>query len=116
MQRILQRYGPVTDGNDFYLFLVDNLEGDVSGFMPKGSNRGFVDISAESVARTIAHELGHGAFTLDHSWEQFPDIPRGTSQNLMDYGSQGTELWYAQWEKMHNPGCGGALVAGRTKD
>ncbi|MBP7223468.1 MAG: hypothetical protein KBA50_09495, partial [Sedimentibacter sp.] len=51
----------------------------------------------------IAHELGHGAFNLRHTFspESFIAAER-TTQNLMDYAG-GTELWAHQWELIRDP-------------
>ena len=65
----------------------------------------------------IAHELGHGAFNLRHTFspESFIAAER-TTQNLLDYpstgvtvslsncsGQAGTELWKHQWEFIRDP-------------
>ena len=47
----------------------------------------------------IAHELGHGAFGLEHSFDKNP----ASKNNLMDYGG-GNFLTQAQWKKIQNPG------------
>jgi hypothetical protein len=51
----------------------------------------------------VAHELGHGAFNLRHTFslESFIAAER-TTQNLMDYKG-GTELWAHQWEQIRDP-------------
>ncbi len=56
----------------------------------------------ESLARTIAHELGHGWFRLEHSWQTYPTLTQGSSDNLMDYGA-GTRLRKYQWDFVHDP-------------
>ena len=52
--------------------------------------------------RTIAHELGHGAFRLAHSWVQY-EVDEKSSDNLMDYTTD-IRLWKPQWDWMHDPG------------
>ena len=79
-----------------YIFVVAAFEpdptgGNISGFMPRGRSMGFVASGADM--RTYAHELGHGAFGLEHT---FPEILKSSTQNLMDYGS-GTNLTQKQW-------------------
>ncbi|MDR1180668.1 MAG: hypothetical protein LBL13_01635, partial [Bacteroidales bacterium] len=66
---------------------------------------GFVKISGNP-AHTIAHELGHGAFRL---WHTFSTDKRaiyiaaqGATDNLMDY-SNGTGLYKHQWDLVHDP-------------
>jgi len=87
------------EGDAYYLFVVPKFsEGGVEGFMPR--NRRFGFITKEQVAmRTVAHELGHGAFNLKHT---FPEVPQGTTKNLMDY-SDGLALYKPQWDLIHNP-------------
>ncbi len=66
--------------------------------MPR--NRRFGFITQQQVAmRTVAHELGHGAFNLTHT---FPEVPQGSTKNLMDY-SDGLALYKPQWDLIHNP-------------
>ena len=65
---------------------------------------GFGFLTPQADARTAAHELGHGAFNLRHTFsnDNVVNLPEGTTQNLMDY-SVGTELWKYQWDYIHNP-------------
>jgi len=49
--------------------------------------------------REAAHELGHGAFGLEHAWKVYP-LNQNSTPNLMDYNN-GTELWAGQWKYMH---------------
>ncbi|MBN1185759.1 MAG: hypothetical protein JXB49_25985, partial [Bacteroidales bacterium] len=48
-----------------------------------------------------------GAFNLRHPFspKSTYQLPRGSTDNLMDYGvpEQGTELWKYQWDLIHNP-------------
>ncbi|MBS1508887.1 MAG: hypothetical protein JSS79_19780 [Bacteroidetes bacterium] len=50
----------------------------------------------------MAHELGHGAFTLKHTFADNNALPQGTTDNLMDY-HDGTHLWKLQWDRIHDP-------------
>ncbi len=63
--------------------------------MVRGRSVGFITSVADN--RTIAHELGHGVFGLEHT---FPEVAKQTTNNLMDYGT-GTHLTHAQWKIMH---------------
>jgi len=63
---------------------------------------GFVflnNVSADGVARIAAHELGHGAFRLYHTFSSDNRyiLPEGTTDNLMDYNG-GTALYKYQWD------------------
>ncbi|WP_235297999.1 hypothetical protein [Portibacter marinus] len=100
LRRHLETFGQ--DENQMYLFIVDQIEDPVNGAMPEGLNAGFIEMTTneKELARTIAHELGHGAFTLNHFWIK-TDYDQGQSDNLMDYSS-GEELVYHQWNRMHN--------------
>ena len=53
---------------------------------------------------TIAHELGHGLFTLQHTFddEYGGRKSRGQTDNLMDYAT-GKELAAFQWNVLANP-------------
>ena len=74
-----------------YIFVVPAFEGGgLDGFMVRGRSMGFVASGANK--RTYAHELGHGAFGLEHT---FPEIGQSLSNNLMDYGDS-THLTHKQ--------------------
>ncbi|TDQ29740.1 fibronectin type III domain-containing protein [Tenacibaculum caenipelagi] len=91
----------------YYVF-VTNLsisDANVLGFMPLKRQFGFVFTqNATTVAkqsRTLAHELGHGIFGLEHTWDEY-QFGQGATNFLMDYGS-GTVLNHLDWKKMHAP-------------
>ena len=87
------------DPDAYYLFIVPKFsEAGVEGFMPRNRRFGFVTYD-QLKDRTIAHELGHGAFHLTHT---FPEVPQGSTDNLMDYAN-GTALYKPQWDYIHNP-------------
>ena len=72
--------------------------------MPRSKQAGFIFVEAHrnaDIAQTIAHELGHGAFHLRHTFFEFGISP-GSTDNLMDYPAK-TRLDKWQWDKMHNP-------------
>ncbi|MBP5366514.1 MAG: hypothetical protein J6Y82_11465, partial [Bacteroidales bacterium] len=100
------------DPNDYYLFLVEcydryDTEGQktnevVSGYMPVGRHYGFIYNQYDN-ARTIAHELAHGALSLSHTFADGSESylgPRNTNDNLMDYAG-GTHLNHLQWKWAH---------------
>jgi hypothetical protein len=108
MQRINQEINrlPGYDPEKYYLIVVQNAQGGIKGFMPRARNKGFIVAtghgSLSDLGRTMAHELGHGAFRLRHPWEQFSGLVPGQTDNLMDYAS-GTRLHHYQWHIVHNP-------------
>ena len=91
----------------YYLFLVEGAKNPAKlGYMPRKRQAGFIFTkphgSNEQLLQTIAHELGHGAFRLEHTFGKYPALIQGTTDNLMDY-NRGTRLNKYQWEYMHNP-------------
>jgi|GEM_PF-1584182 len=92
------------DKDAYYLFVVPSFsENSVEGYMPLGYNYGFVT-KAQLDARTVAHELGHGAFALRHTFSEknVVYLPKGTTDNLMDY-TNGNSLLKYQWDLVHDP-------------
>ena len=74
----------------------------VSGYMPVGRHYGFIYNQYDN-ARTIAHELAHGALSLSHTFSDSSESylgQRGTTDNLMDYNG-GTALNHIQWQWAH---------------
>ncbi|TWV95691.1 hypothetical protein [Chitinophaga pinensis] len=59
-----------------YLFVVDEValsDGDLLGKMPRNSQFGFIftkDATREAVVRTVLHEIGHGDYTLEHTFSE----------------------------------------------
>jgi len=117
MRKVVSAYKANLQRNTHYLFLVKNpksgTDGTVSmaGFMPRSKSVGFIFLdkngSEEELARTIAHELGHGAFQLRHTFaDERNTLPKGTTTNLMDYvlagqaGTDGTKLYKYQWDRV----------------
>ncbi|MEY1639431.1 hypothetical protein [Tenuifilum osseticum] len=105
-----------------YLFLVPRADGGLQGYMPFNRQFGFVvaptgsdgNVDAAALARTVAHELGHGIFSLRHTFSEknFVTLPQGKTDNLMDYPSTGSGLATAtdatkldkyQWDLIHDP-------------
>ncbi|MBP7223466.1 MAG: hypothetical protein KBA50_09485, partial [Sedimentibacter sp.] len=73
----------------------------MAGYMPLQRQVGFIYDNPNLFV--VAHELGHGAFNLRHTFslESFIAAER-TTQNLMDYAG-GTELWAHQWGQIRDP-------------
>ncbi len=78
-----------------------------AGDMPRGKQFGYLfmdNIASHELPRLVAHELGHGIFTLSHSFDvnYSGDRNKQLTSNLMDYAN-GTELAAFQWNVMANP-------------
>ncbi len=91
--------------NKCYLFFIKGeTKKDIQGFMPYNRQFGFLyteNLQAADVMHTIAHELGHGLFRLEHPYKV--DDPRmSTEDNLMAY-NQSTHLFKSQWDLIHDP-------------
>jgi len=108
MRNILSAYGNEVGflEDTYYIFLVDNAENSGrTAYMPRKKQAGFVFLdqynSETPLVTTIAHELGHGAFRLEHT---FADgiVPKNSTDNLMDYDG-GTFLHKYQWDLIHDP-------------
>lgn len=104
--------------DDTYYFFMINQPHETNGklgFMPKKRQFGFiflqeiVENTTDAVAaqvKTIAHELGHGAFVLEHTFETHsdnPELANNQTDNLMDYGETGILLRKYQWDLIHDP-------------
>lgn len=118
MQLIRNRFkaaNTITD-NTYYLFLVESSQDPSKlGYMPKKKPFGFLYHQSQTTEaqyiKTIAHELAHGAFHLAHSFQDFPSLPPGETDNLMDY-AQGLHLQKHQWDLIHNPAANWTLFDG----
>ncbi|HMM02489.1 MULTISPECIES: hypothetical protein [unclassified Dysgonomonas] len=89
-----------------YLFVIGDKasESGTEGDMPLGSQFGYLFPNA--TIRTIAHEVGHGAFNLEHPFDRPVRNSFGKGDlkdNLMEYGT-GTELVKLQWDQTRAPG------------
>src|SRR5690606_31138384 len=79
------------------------------GDMPLESRYGYVFSKAldQHAYHTIAHELGHGVFSLRHTFSKDYAIAQGSTRNLMDYPTakttNATELKKYQWDALHDP-------------
>lgn len=118
MQLIRNRFkadNPI-DEDTYYLFLVEEAEHpEKLGYMPQKRAFGFIyhnnQGSEQQYIKTIAHELAHGAFRLDHPFQDFPSPASGQTDNLMDY-ALGTHLQQYQWDLIHNPAANWTLFDG----
>lgn len=111
LQKTYQQEAGTLDG--VYLFVLNGakgLEGQnkyLLGEMPRKSRFGYIftanSYNTTSLVRTIAHEVGHGIFTLQHTFDN--EYGKGTlkeTENLLDY-KEGTDLVAFQWNVMANP-------------
>jgi|GEM_PF-1485541 len=107
INRTFRNNTPAYNRDTYYLFLVNQSENAATlGYMPRAKQFGYIFTQAvmragQSVSQVIAHELGHGAFHLKHTFDE-TSVARGTSDNLMDYGN-GTRLHKYQWDLVHDP-------------
>ncbi|MBX2944182.1 MAG: hypothetical protein KF860_17775, partial [Cyclobacteriaceae bacterium] len=108
MKKILRAYTAAHEmaSDTYYLFLVKNATSQSKlGYMPRKKQAGFIFVDAHNnadVVKTIAHELGHGAFHLKHTFSEYPSLSQGVTENLMDYPAK-TRLDKWQWDHIHNP-------------
>jgi hypothetical protein len=129
MKTVISAYRESFSGNDgdCYLFFFDgSTDRTAEGYMPFKKRYGFIyknDQSPERWLRTLAHELGHGAFRLRHTYsgENEYQQAEGSTDNLMDNltplkaasgeiyppspkASAGeTHLYKYQWDQIQNP-------------
>lgn len=93
-----------------YLFImITSDDKNATGDMPRSKQFGYLFKKTallggeEALYRTIAHELSHGTFNLNHTFDSQYQITRSTTDNLMDY-TGGTDLVKHQWDAIHDPG------------
>ncbi len=106
MKKVIKAYGNLLD-KTYYIFLVPKPKsgGSASGYMPRSKQAGFIftdNLNSTTAITTIAHEVGHGAFNLKHTFSEFPSLSKSSTDNLMDYSS-GQTLYKYQWDNIHNP-------------
>jgi TANFOR domain-containing protein len=108
MRKVVGAYKANMQANTYYLFLVKNPKGGtLAGYMPRSKECGFIFVdkngTEEAITHTMAHELGHGAFSLRHTFtEEKNPLQEKSTDNLMDYAN-GTKLYKYQWDKMRYP-------------
>ena len=112
LQKTYHQVAGTLDGA--YLFVLNGAtglegeKGDLLGEMPRKSRFGYIftgnSLNTNSLVRTIAHELGHGIFTLQHTFDaEYGKGSMETTSNLLDYTEIGKELAAFQWNVMANP-------------
>ncbi|MFN8887641.1 MAG: hypothetical protein ACK5WF_09290, partial [Cyclobacteriaceae bacterium] len=109
MRTVINAYKDKYDiaNNTWYLFLVPNSEsGRTQGFMPRKKQAGFIfmeQLGEASLAKVIGHEIVHGAFRLEHSFDTYNTLEKYSTDNLMDYQPSGITLHKYQWDLIHDP-------------
>ncbi|MCD4834576.1 MAG: fibronectin type III domain-containing protein [Bacteroidales bacterium] len=93
------------DKNAYYVFLLNGIKSKsgYAGYMPLKEQYAFI-YDGNANAKTIAHELGHGAFRLWHTFSSESNyyMAEKSSDNLMDYNN-GDRLHKYQWDFIHDP-------------
>jgi hypothetical protein len=110
MKKVIRAFGNLQN-DTYYLFLVEKPKSgaDAFGYMPRSKQAGFIFVDnhhddADKLVNTIAHELGHGAFHLKHTFSEISALAEGSTANLMDHtNGSGTELNKYQWDFIHDP-------------
>ena len=96
----------------YYVFVFQDLKtsANIAGFMPLQRQYGFLFSNKTAVtttegkgnlAKTLAHEIGHGVFALQHPFTAL-QTTEGATDWLMDYGT-GVTLSHLDWMQMHDP-------------
>lgn len=87
-------------GLEYYIFVTDKPSSSgQGGYMRLNGQFGFV---FNQSARTIAHELAHGALKLEHPFKQFKNLTKGETSSIMDY-TEGTNFIFPEWKQINDP-------------
>ena len=118
LQKTYHQVAGTLDG--VYLFVLNGAtglegqKGDLLGEMPRKSRFGYIftgnSPNTASLVHIMAHEVGHGIFTLQHTFDsEYGKGTQGKTNNLLDYPSnhldykEKTELATFQWNIMASP-------------
>ena len=115
MKRVADTYianismsGGEIDKEAVFLFLMNSAsDPSTAGIMPQKHPFGFIFMNGKTsndadLNRTIAHELGHGLWGLDHTFSSAYAFPKGSTTHLMDYAG-GTYLAHFEWLQINKP-------------
>ncbi|CAA0159556.1 hypothetical protein TFA04_110001 [Tenacibaculum maritimum] len=94
-----------SNNSEYVIVLVDNPDDGSLGWFPSTTNVGVVHVNTHikttkkhQLMNTIAHELGHGGFGLQHPFDEFSNYNQGKDpKNIMDY-QDGDLLRKYQWD------------------
>ncbi|MFN8209151.1 MAG: fibronectin type III domain-containing protein [Bacteroidales bacterium] len=94
MKTVISAYRENFSGSDedcFFFFFDGSVDPSAEGYMPFKKRYGFIyknNQSSDRWLRTLAHELGHGAFRLRHTYSEENEHRQteGSTDNLMDKG------------------------------
>ena len=97
-----QKLGSDYKKDTYYIIYTDApaSKSNILGFMPLKRQYGFI-FNKTNIVRTLAHELGHGVFGLQHPFTEYNTST--TTDLLMDYGT-GVTLSHNDWQVLHAPG------------
>ena len=97
-----QKLGAAYKKDTYYIIYTDTPsdKSNILGFMPLKRQYGFI-FNKNNTIRTLAHELGHGVFGLEHPFTEYNTTT--TTDLLMDYGT-GLVLNHNDWQVIHAPG------------
>jgi hypothetical protein len=100
-QKFIEQYFSSHDQEAAFYLFVSNKEGGLKGRMPIQSQFGFVSDpdGMTSMALTAAHELGHGAFELQHPFTQY-STTGGAANSMMDI-PPGVDFNQVDWKQMN---------------
>ncbi|WP_209401684.1 fibronectin type III domain-containing protein [Pseudozobellia sp. WGM2] len=98
------------NASTYYILVFNDIEPSrpIGGFMPLQRQMGFVfggqpeeEDKGGDKSKTLAHEIGHGIFALQHPFSEY-GINEERTDWLMDYGS-GDQLPHTHWAQIHDP-------------
>ncbi|MDR7212130.1 fibronectin type III domain-containing protein [Flavobacterium piscis] len=97
-----QKLGSDYKKDTYYIIYTDapSSKSNILGFMPLKRQYGFI-FNKINIVRTLAHELGHGVFGIEHPFTEYNTST--TTDLLMDYGT-GVLLSHNDWQVLHAPG------------
>ena len=100
----------LTDYDKDEYYLVFGLStNELSGYMPRARNIGFIFSKGTDIGELSAHELGHGIFHLRHIFaeEELGEEEKYQTNNMMDYKDEASDklkdLYLHQWKFIDDP-------------
>ncbi len=112
LRKLYKKSVEIDSDADAYLFLLPaNKVDGISGYMPRTSSVGYIFVGKDSTSgrpysdhNTVAHELCHGLFGLQHTFDYGVEKKRPVD-NIMSYSTQSDRYptKYFQWNQIQNP-------------